>query len=266
MTFYAQNIEFLRKENGYSQAELGKILQIDRATISGWEGGKYPTVEMLLKISSFFEVEIGDLFYKNLSLQLTVNEAKNKPNSINLIENKINLTSGFSNLSAHSSPVRTQTLYGVVANAGEAVPSDLWHEQEALSVPGAPHGGIIVKVHGDSMYPTIHSDDYIVCTRLESTQDIKWQDIHLVITSQSMVYVKRLRLHTRGIELCSDNHQVGSIYLQREEIVQVWHVMFKVSSLMRLQPPTTDLTARISYIEAYLSAIFGDFTAGQPPV
>ena len=57
-------IEELRKLRGLNQAELAKLLNVSRQTISSIETGKYnPSLELAFAISRFFELPIEEIFY-----------------------------------------------------------------------------------------------------------------------------------------------------------------------------------------------------------
>lgn len=52
----------LRKEKGLTQAQLGEEIGVTNKTISRWENGNYmPDVEMLLVLSEFFGVTVGEI-------------------------------------------------------------------------------------------------------------------------------------------------------------------------------------------------------------
>ena len=56
----------LRKEKKLTQIELSNILGLDQTTISKWELGKaFPDIEMLIKLSDFFDVSIDFLLGKS---------------------------------------------------------------------------------------------------------------------------------------------------------------------------------------------------------
>lgn len=56
----------LRREKNLTGAELGKILNLKKTTISSWENGKsYPEVETLLKLAKYFDVSLDYLMGLN---------------------------------------------------------------------------------------------------------------------------------------------------------------------------------------------------------
>ena len=53
----------LRKNRGWSQADLARALKISRQAVNGFESGKFtPSLEMAFKIASVFEVAIESVF------------------------------------------------------------------------------------------------------------------------------------------------------------------------------------------------------------
>lgn len=62
MKLSMEHLRLLRKELGYSQAELGEILGTSGATIGGYETGRRaPDMELVLKMSEFFNVSVDYL-------------------------------------------------------------------------------------------------------------------------------------------------------------------------------------------------------------
>lgn len=58
-----QRIKELRKNKGYSQAELGELVQLEEVSISNIETGKYyPSADTIDKLSMALEAPISSLF------------------------------------------------------------------------------------------------------------------------------------------------------------------------------------------------------------
>lgn len=92
-------IKILRDEKGMTQKELSVHLNVDRATISGYETkGKHPDLEKLVKIAKIFDVSLDYLINGNESnntLDFTVNTEKE-----NLVD--ANIYQIYSQLNFHS--------------------------------------------------------------------------------------------------------------------------------------------------------------------
>ena len=59
-------IKELRKAKGLRQEDLAEFLGVTRQTIIAIENNKYdPTLELAMKISSFFKLTVNDIFTLN---------------------------------------------------------------------------------------------------------------------------------------------------------------------------------------------------------
>ncbi|HRF35910.1 MAG TPA: helix-turn-helix transcriptional regulator [Clostridia bacterium] len=57
MQEFSKRLKELRIENGYSQTDFGKLLNVSQDTISLWERDKsYPTTDCLYKICKTFSI------------------------------------------------------------------------------------------------------------------------------------------------------------------------------------------------------------------
>lgn len=74
---FSDRLEYLRKDKNLSQAELAKILNIDRTSIVHYENsesGRIPRPDTLKQIADFFEVSIDYLMDRTDDSQLTSSE------------------------------------------------------------------------------------------------------------------------------------------------------------------------------------------------
>ena len=88
---FAERFKIFRKYKGYNQSQLARILNISRATVSGYETlDRFPSIEMLVKISRFFNISIDYLVgvdngipieYADIC-KLTSKEAKSARNAL----------------------------------------------------------------------------------------------------------------------------------------------------------------------------------------
>ena len=67
---FAKNLAKLRKDKGITQLELANVLNFTDRNISKWENGQsLPSIDILLILSSFFNVSIDDMLKKDLTIE-----------------------------------------------------------------------------------------------------------------------------------------------------------------------------------------------------
>lgn len=75
--YFAENLAYLRKQKGFSQAEFSEKIGMSRAITSLYETGKRePTLSNLVEMAQILEVSIDDLLTKDMrpaGLQLSNN-------------------------------------------------------------------------------------------------------------------------------------------------------------------------------------------------
>ncbi len=65
--YFATNIKYLRLKHGYTQRELGKMIDLTQGKIASYEGGKgTPRFENLIKLKEIFEVTLDELVFQDL--------------------------------------------------------------------------------------------------------------------------------------------------------------------------------------------------------
>lgn len=95
-------------------------------------------------------------------------------------------------------------------------------------------------VAGDSMLPTLHSGDRVVCSFIEPNywyQAVKDRQMHVIISTTD-VLVKRIVNNIRtekSLVLQSDNQEYPEIVVPIEEVQEIWKVRLKISPY--LDPP-----------------------------
>lgn len=61
------NVKYLRESNNISQSKMSKDLKIDQSTLAKWENGtRQITLDWAIKISNYFNINIGDFISKDL--------------------------------------------------------------------------------------------------------------------------------------------------------------------------------------------------------
>ena len=75
ISFFSQNLKYLRKLKKLSQEDLGRIFGKSSSTIGGWETGySYPDYATTFEICDYFGVGIGDLVEFDLEEMMGVSE------------------------------------------------------------------------------------------------------------------------------------------------------------------------------------------------
>jgi len=80
----------------------------------------------------------------------------------------------------------------VHAFASNTVSVDLLEENERFSIPGLNGDLVAFNISGNSMSPTIHAGDMVICKPLEDIDELVDNDIYAVVSNQS-VWVKRVQ-------------------------------------------------------------------------
>ena len=64
------NVKFLRESRKYSQEKMADDLDINQATIAKWENNtRKITLEWAIKLSNYFNINIGDFISTNLKIK-----------------------------------------------------------------------------------------------------------------------------------------------------------------------------------------------------
>lgn len=67
MNYFAKNIKYLRKKNGYKINEMIEVLGFKPSTWNGYElGTSQPYIDGIIKISEFFKIAESDLLHTDL--------------------------------------------------------------------------------------------------------------------------------------------------------------------------------------------------------
>lgn len=73
---FNEKLKAARKQNGLSQAALGKLLGIQTQTISNWENGKSePNLKTINKLCEILNIPLYSLISKDVDYQLNYEEA-----------------------------------------------------------------------------------------------------------------------------------------------------------------------------------------------
>ena len=117
------------------------------------------------------------------------------------------------------------------------------------------------EVEGDSMKPTIHAGDIVICRYVENWYHMMDNKIYLVAGVDGIgIVVKRVLNRIRKenkIILCSENDFYPAFELAASEIFEIWEVKVKVST--NLEPPLY-LDNRLRRFEESINSVVGMLT------
>ncbi|OQP63094.1 hypothetical protein A3860_03730 [Niastella vici] len=286
-TFFAQNLAFLRKKKGQTQAEVATALGLKRNTFSNYETThSEPDLGTLEKIASFFDISIDELLSVDLS----------KGNLVEYKEQEENKdTSMVAESSAALLPPDDDDLpVSVVGStlfpyrrfqAPKIITIDSQGEENIIYVPVKARAGYmsgygdpqfiqslsayrlpgytngtyrIFEVEGHSMFPTLQDADRVIA-RWADISEVRDDRVYVLVTRTQGVLIKRLinRHHEGKIIVKSDNNHGGSIefptiVLDVEEVAEIWYV---VERWTRQLPGPGEIYKRLVNIEAELATL-----------
>lgn len=292
MNYFATNLKFLVEISGKKQSEIAAELAFERTTFNGYLTGKSrPYLEGIIKIAEFFSVTESQLIHEDLSKRrefvgkspppkkpkkyeysgeydgefsakkypkneklTVVNEPTTKDRIIHRMPLVVTVdTEGNENVVLV--PVRARAGY----LNGYADPSFI-EKLPAYRLPGLNNGTFrLFEVEGLSMYPTMHGGDLVIGQNVEQLQDIRDDRVHVVVTKNDGVVVKRVlnRIRKDGkLILKSDNYKdrdmYPSIVCDPDEILEVWYVIGFISRQMR---PPAEVYNRVVDVEGRLTLL-----------
>ncbi len=66
--FFAENLKYLRKVNGFTQESLAMYMNKKHSTIGNWEKrNSKPNIEELSTLATYFKIDVNTILFKDLS-------------------------------------------------------------------------------------------------------------------------------------------------------------------------------------------------------
>jgi len=230
--FLSKNLKHLRQKAGYVQDDFDQI-GIKKGTYSNYElGNTEPKIEILMKLSKFLGVEVGDLISKDLTIAPDYQEPSPMP-----IE-------GFSNSVSEPFKQDLNVIPIIEIEAAAGVGSYNNDHIEVLGHLTLPDNSLqrhdaryfAIRTRGQSMSPTIFDKDYLIVRHLERSewQSLRDEYVYVVVDGEGKSYVKRIKDRmSRGFIVCmSDNLDKGNypnFTLEEDEIMNLFYVELKMS-------------------------------------
>jgi transcriptional regulator with XRE-family HTH domain len=286
-TFFAQNLSFLRKKKGQTQAEVATALGLKRNTFSNYETThSEPDLGTLEKIASFFDISIDELLSVDMS----------KENLVEYREENENKETGLIKDNQASNqllpPVDDDLPVSVIGStlfpyrrfqAPKIITVDSQGEENIIYVPVKARAGYMVgyedpqfiqslsayrlpgytngtyrifEVEGHSMFPTLQDADRVIA-RWADISEVRDDRVYVLVTRQQGILIKRLinRHHEGKIIVKSDNNHAGefpTIVMDVDEVAEIWYV---VERWTRQLPGPGEIYKRLVNIEAELAML-----------
>jgi phage repressor protein C with HTH and peptisase S24 domain len=256
----SSNLKLLREKCGLNQDEMQAAIELEGKTRwSDYERGKSkPPIDVLLKISDFFQIDVRKLYESDLSKarfegKNLVDEFEQKGKVQGRVQGKV------SSYFETKSPVisilgEPENNYGnklipitdirVAAGSGIYAPESVENvdfiglPQHLLRKPGTY---LCVRIKGESMAPTLQDGGYMVIRQLDHSEwasaSKKQERIYVVTDAENKGYLKRLKNRLdKGFIVCmSDNPDKAShpnFNLMLEDITGIWEAEWYISARM----------------------------------
>ncbi len=192
----------LRYRKNYSAKRLSQEVGISAERIEEIEETSDATISELVSISKFFRIDLNWFIMGTEAREIVLDY-------LVLIDSKV--AAGY--LDGKDDP-------------------DYFSKLEYYRIPGVSGDSEhrLFKVHGESMYPTLSENDYLVCGRVEES-DVEAGDMVVLVTDNDIV-VKRVRKNGGILILDSDNPQFKSYTLHNGDVKELWKVEAKVTRMI----------------------------------
>lgn len=220
-------IKELRKDKKLTQKAVSEVINVDVSQFSKIERGILkPTLEHLMELSSNFNISL-DWLVLGMEKQednkiVKTNQKSNTPKVITITpENEDNIV---------LVPVKAQAGYLTGYDDPQFI-----QELPSYNLPNMRNGVFrMFQVEGHSMYPTIHSNSYVVGQFVEDwVNDIKDNRIYVIVSESDGVIIKRVlnRIEKYNNLYCkSDNRkEYPSFPIEPKDIKEVWECKMLLS-------------------------------------
>ncbi len=241
-----------------NEKKFAESLGVKPAVINNYTNGKQqskPSFDVVLKIIDQYPDVNVNWLYTGRGNFLNAPQASQEKIMVITHDIRGNMTVPVMNYKAAANYLSGYNSQEVVESSDSILmPSNLLKR-------GTPHAAI--QVSGDSMQPTLHNGDYVICRFLDRAEwvDIADGEVCVVASANEGLQVKRLenRLKSGYLTCISDNKMHRPFDLRQEELVNIWQVMWKMSQ--RLDYEEEVVFQKLSEIENRLEKLKGKLPA-----
>ena len=227
-TFFAQNLRLLRKrlKEKISIMKLGEQLDINKETLGSYERGRAePKYTELIKLANYFDVNIGDLLTKDMSLG-AIETLFPKQINLRILASTVN-TENENNIEF----VPLKAIAGYVEGYGDI---EYIEKLPAFQIPFLKNDKKyrVFPIQGDSMLP-LKEGSYVFAEYIEDWWNIKNGTICIVVTKQEGIVLKKVFNYLTEkdvLVLKSTNERYAPYPVLGDEIKELWKFVSYYSS------------------------------------
>ena len=222
MSLFSDNIKYLRVNKSLTQQGVADELMITRARLLKYEDGtSQPPIELLKKISNFYNVSIDILVSVDLRKIPMDDLLKLDDNRILLPITVDKQGENFIEIIPH----KAKAGY----TSGYADPEFIENLQQ-ISLPFLRSGKFrAFPVEGDSMPP--HKEgSFIVGKYVEKLGDVMDGKTYILLTKSDGIVYKRLNKNGRNLTLQSDNRVYRPYEVKASEILEIWEYACSIAT------------------------------------
>ncbi len=222
MNYLGENIRFLRKQKGFTQADLAHKLGLNRSLIGAYEEGRSePRLKTMQALCLLFKTDLEQLVNSDLSAAVTGKKTVDiKGEKLRILPIPVSEDGkeGISLIPEKASAGYTQ---------GYGDPEFIEQLATAqLPFPELPSERTIriFQIHGNSMLPVLPGS-YVIAEYVDNWEHIKSHECYILITRNDGIVYKRVTNNIREkkeLLLVSDNNEYRPYNLPIEEVLEVW--------------------------------------------
>lgn len=261
MHHLSSNLKYLRKQKGFTQAQLAERVGLKRPIIGAYEEGRSePKLATLIHLAHFFEVNIDALISADLSDPEALSSG-NIPDTIGRSLRILPIAVDRDSDQELSSLVPVKASAGYLNGYGDV---DFIEQLPRFDLPFPELTGNrsyrVFQIKGDSMLP-IPPGSYIICAYVQDWSDIKNDECYVMVTRSEGVVYKRVisELNKGYFRLKSDNLEYDPYEVPIHDVVEVWKAVgftsFEIPDGMTSASDTHQLSGALRQIQMDLNEI-----------
>lgn len=220
MSYLNQNIKHLRKDKGFTQADLAERIGVKRSAIGAYEEQRAePKIETIQKVAYLFGVSLDSLINTDLSKGSDAPSVDTEGKTLRILpivvdehdQERISVV-----------PVSARAGYSHGYSDPEFI-ADLPKFSLPLPEMYPDRSYRLFQIEGDSMLP-IQDGSYIVCEYVEDWRYIKDGECYIVITKSDGIVYKRVWQEESQHRLLmkSDNLMYEPFHVGLSHVVEIW--------------------------------------------